>query len=86
MSISMDHVTTKDHVSFLAKRLPGSILISKDCAKFALFTGFHTWDSWLHRSLAAALRKVGPAPHLGSTVELVLLAGLWMSQSPVCGP
>lgn len=27
----------------------------------------------------AALRRVGPAPHPGNTVELLLVAGVWVS-------
>lgn len=31
-------------------------------------------ESWVYLSLVIALRKVGLVPHLGSTVELVLVA------------
>ena len=32
------------------------------------------WESWSYLSPAAALRRAGPVPHLGSTVELVVAA------------
>lgn len=70
--------------TFLAGILPGSILMSKDYVKFALLTGFHTWDSWLHPLLAAALRRVGPAQCLGSTVGLALVAETWVGQPSEC--
>lgn len=37
-------------------------------------------ESYPCPSLASALRKVGPAPHLGNTVELVLVGGVLVSQ------
>ena len=33
-----------------------------------------------HLSWVAELSRAGPAPHLGSTVELALVAGMWVSQ------
>lgn len=35
--------------------------------------------SWSCPSLAATLGRVGPAPLLGSTVNLILLTGVWVS-------
>lgn len=54
------------------------MLISKSCAKLAEAGQ----ESWLQPLLAAALGRVGSAPHLGNTVELVLVGvGEMMSQS-----
>lgn len=38
------------------------------------------WESWPSPSLAATLKRVGPAPWLGSTVDLVLVARVWVSR------
>ena len=41
-------------------------------------------ELYLPTPLAAVLDKVNPAPLPGSTVELTLLAELWVSQSQRC--
>ena len=44
------------------------------------FAIYGRWESWPYLSPSAALGRVGSAPHLGSTVELALLAWVWVSQ------
>lgn len=59
-------------------------------AELALpLTGCGTLESWLHPSLAAVLERSGPAPCLGSTVELARYRSvsdtilLWQTGEPV---
>lgn len=61
VSVSVAHITTKDHAE-----VPGL-----GCAELVPpFTGCVTLESWPPLELAAAV----PAPLLGSTVELALVA------------
>lgn len=62
VSVSVGRITTKDHAALCFELPPSAVLTSKGYAGVALL------------SLAVALRPVGLAPLLGSTVELVLLA------------
>ena len=59
--------------------LPGTILMSKNWAELVSpLTGYSIWKNWLSNLLATALQRVGPAPHLNSTVELALLGKVWV--------
>lgn len=42
-------------------------------------TGCSRLETWHHLSPVVTLERGGPEPHLGSTVELVLVVGVWVS-------
>lgn len=55
--------------------------MSKGCADLVLpLTDFGILESCPNPLLATVLRKAGPVSSLGSTVELVLVVEVWVSQ------
>lgn len=65
VSMSVDHVTTKDHAGVLGL----------DCQLGSCLC-LRTVKSWLLPSLAEALRRIAPEATFGSTVELTLVLGV----------
>lgn len=69
--MSMTPVTTKDSEGRAAELIPP-------------LTSCSTRENWLCPLPTAALRRVGPAPHLGSTIELTPLVGVHVSGPRRC--
>ena len=62
VSMSMDHITTRDHVDIPGL---GSHLRPRRCPRAG--------QNWPHPLLDTALWRAGPAPHLGCIVRLALV-------------
>jgi hypothetical protein len=53
--------------------------MSRDSAELAPPIIDCVLENWPHLSTEAAIRKSGPAPHLGSIVELALIEGVYVN-------
>lgn len=78
--MSVIHIITREHWNVPGGAAFGDYLDVQNWPRFSLATASLALESWPYLSPVASLWRVGPASQTGRTLELSLVAVVWVCQ------